>query len=89
MISKERPRGAARCAPYEPAAVNTFLQIADSYLVAHALAHGDTVGTHEMPAPSIKKIKIPNACNGVGVKCMTPFEMLRHERARVVLAPSS
>src|SRR6266702_4386813 len=24
---------------YEPAAVNTFLQVADSYIVAHALAH--------------------------------------------------
>ncbi len=28
---------------YEPAAVNTFLQIADYYLVAHALAHEHTV----------------------------------------------
>jgi Domain of unknown function (DUF4411) len=32
---------------YEPAAVNTFLQVADSYLVAYALAHGHTVVTHE------------------------------------------
>ena len=60
---------------YEPAAVNTFLQVADYYLVAHALAHGHTVVTHEVAAPSTKKIKIPNACIGVGVKCMTPFEM--------------
>jgi hypothetical protein len=66
---------------YEPAAVNTFLQIADYYLVAHALAHRHTVVTHEVAAPSARKIKIPNACLGVGVKCMTPFEMLRHERA--------
>ena len=70
---------------YEPAAVSTFLQKADFYLVAHALAHGYVVVTHEVAAASTKKIKIPNACIGVGVKCMSPFEMLRHERARFVL----
>jgi hypothetical protein len=72
---------------YEPAAVSTFLQVADFYLVAHALAHGHVVVTHEVAAASTKKIKIPNACIGVGVKCMSPFEMLRHERARFVLGP--
>ena len=70
---------------YEPAAVNTFLQVADYFLVAHALAHGHTVVTHEIASPSTKKIKIPNACIGVKVKCMTPFEMLRTERARFIL----
>jgi hypothetical protein len=70
---------------YEPAAVNTFLQVADFYLVAHALAHGHTVVTHEIASASTKKIKIPNACIGLGIKCMTPFEMLRHERARFIL----
>ena len=72
---------------YEPAAVSTFLQTADFYLVAHALAHRHVVITHEVPAASTKKIKIPNACIGVGVKCMTPYEMLRHERARFILGP--
>jgi hypothetical protein len=70
---------------YEPAAVNTFLQIADYYLVAHALAHEHVVVTHEIAANSLKKVKIPNACIGLKVKCMTPFEMLRTERARFVL----
>ena len=70
---------------YEPAAISTFLQLADYYLVAHAMAEGFTVVTHEKPATSTKKIKIPDACIGLGVKCMTPFEMLRHERARFVL----
>ncbi|MEZ4272119.1 MAG: DUF4411 family protein [Myxococcota bacterium] len=70
---------------YEPAAVNTFLQRADYYLVAHALAHGHTVVTHEIPAATAKKVKIPNACIGLDVKCMTPYEMLRHEKARFVL----
>lgn len=70
---------------FDPAAVSTFFQVADYYLVAHALAHGHTVVTHETPSPSTKKIKIPNACIGVKVKVVTPFEMLRHERARFVL----
>jgi hypothetical protein len=72
---------------FEAAAVNTFLQVADYYLVAHSLAKGYTVVTHEKPADSVKKIKIPNVCFGLGVKCRTPFEMLRVERARFVLGP--
>lgn len=72
---------------YEPVAVSTFLQVADYYLVAHALAHGDTVVTHEIASPSAKKIKIPDICIGLGIKFMTPYEMLRHERARFVLGP--
>lgn len=70
---------------YEPAAVSTFLQVADYYLVSHALAHGHTVVTHEVVSPSTKKIKIPNACIGLSVKCMTPYEMLRLEGARFLL----
>jgi hypothetical protein len=70
---------------YEPAAVSTLLQIADYYLVAYALAHKYTVVTHEVASYSTKKIKIPNACIGLGVKFMTPYEMLRHERARFIL----
>ena len=70
---------------YEPVAVSTFLQVADYYLVAHALAHGDTIVTHEIASPSTKKIKIPNVCIGLGIKPMTPYEMLRRERARFVL----
>lgn len=73
---------------YEPAAVSTFLQVADYYLVAQARAGGHTVVTHETPGASAKKIKIPDACIGLGIKCMTPFEMLRRERARFVLASS-
>lgn len=70
---------------YEPTAVHTFLSVADSYLVAHALAHDHTVVTHEKPANSRKKIKIPDACTALEVNCMSPFKMLRQERARFVL----
>jgi Domain of unknown function (DUF4411) len=75
-------------AGYEPAAVNTFLQVGDYYLVAHAHAHDFTVVTHEVPANSAKKIKIPNACIQLEVACITPYEMLRTERARFVLGPT-
>jgi hypothetical protein len=73
---------------YDPAAVTTFLQGADYYLVAHAHAFGKTVVTHEVPANAAKRIKIPNACIALGIKCMSPYEMLRLERARFVLGPS-
>jgi hypothetical protein len=71
---------------YQPSAVATFLQLGDYYLVAQAHAGGHTVVTHEVPSASIRRIKIPDACIGLGVKCITPFEMLRLERARFVLA---
>ena len=74
---------------YEPAAINTFLQVADYYLVAHAHAHGLVVVTHEIASNSTKKIKIPNPCIDLGIKCMTPYEMLRVEKARFTLGPSA
>lgn len=72
---------------YEPSAVSTFLQVADYYLVAQAHAGKHTIVTHEIPSASTRRIKIPDACIGMGIKCMTPFEMLRRERARFVLEP--
>lgn len=70
---------------YDPAAVSTFMQVADYYLVAHALVDNYMVITHERPADTKKKIKIPNVCAGLGLKFMTPYEMLRREKARFVL----
>lgn len=62
---------------YEQAAISTFLQVADYYLIAQAHAGQHTIVTHEVSKGSLKKIKIPDACLGLGVKCMSPFEMLR------------
>jgi hypothetical protein len=72
---------------YEPAAVATFLLVADYYLVAHARAHSHVVVTHEVVSPSTKRIKVPNACLGLEVRYRTRFEMLRTERATFVLDP--
>lgn len=70
---------------YEAVAINTFLPVADFYLIAHALADKHVVVTHEVPANSSKRIRIPNACIGLGLRFMTPYEMLRKERARFIL----
>ena len=72
---------------YDQAAVSTFFQVADYYLVAQAYSGQHTVVTHERASGSRRKIKIPDACIGLGVKCLTPYEMLRNERARFVLGP--
>jgi hypothetical protein len=73
---------------YEPAAVSTFLQKADYYLVSQGHAGKHMVVTHEVPSASIHKIKIPDVCVGMRIKCMSPYEMLRRERARFVLGES-
>ncbi|GIW96663.1 MAG: hypothetical protein KatS3mg110_4704 [Pirellulaceae bacterium] len=70
---------------YTTPAKNAFFQGADYWLIAHALAGRFVVVTHEKPAATRTRVKIPNVCVGLGIKVMTPFEMLRHERARFVL----
>ncbi len=60
---------------YAAGAVNTFLQVADYYLVSRALAHGDIVVTHEVPSGSVNKVKIPDVCGRCG--CGPP-ERRRH-----------
>ena len=73
---------------YRPTAIDTFLQSGDYYLVAQAHTGGHTVVTQERPAATRRKVKIPDACLGVGVKCVSTFQMLRMERARFVLESS-
>ena len=70
---------------YLPGAVTSFMSKADYWITAHALAHECVVVTHEVPAQTVKKVKIPNACTGVGVRCISPWAMLRTIGARFVL----
>jgi hypothetical protein len=65
--------------------VSKLFQFADYYLVAQGVAEGSTVVTHEVPSDSVRKIKIPDVCINLGITCMTPFEMLRRERAGFML----
>lgn len=66
-------------------AVEEFIGSADHTLVGHALSKKMTVVTHEKPSTSLKKVKIPDVCDEFRVACITPFEMLRVENARLVL----
>ena len=71
---------------YDAAAKAEFAGAADSFLIAHAVAGGHTVVTHERISDGRKKIKIPNAAVANGVPFMNPFVMLGTEGARFVLA---
>lgn len=75
----------ANAADYTSAAKRTFLEVADSFLVAQAHATDVAVVTHEVADGSPNRIKIPEACAGLEVRCIGPFEMLRLEQARFVL----
>jgi Domain of unknown function (DUF4411) len=71
-----------RADAFTDAAVSEFLSSADYYLIAHAHAHGHDVVTHEKSSDTRNKVKIPNACIGVGVPWMLPWQMLREAGAR-------
>ncbi len=71
----------ANASQFRPAGINEFLQSPDSYLVAHAHAHGHIVVTHERVDQGVKRIRIPAPCAALNVRCMNPFEMLRLEHA--------
>jgi len=70
---------------YKQGAINDFFKAADFFLIAYALAHKHIVVTHETWEDSTKKIKIPNVCRELDLKCMSPYEMLRQEKARFIL----
>lgn len=71
---------------YEPAAKSEFASAADSFLIGHAAAGGHTVVTHERISDGRRRIKIPNAAIANGVSVVNPFQMLRAEAVRLVLA---
>jgi hypothetical protein len=86
VLSLQATSGWAVRSGSDQTAISTFLQVADYFLVAQAHSLSFTVVTHEVPGSSRKRIKVPDACIGVGVQFMTPFSMLRREQARFVLA---
>lgn len=74
---------------FTPKARDKFLGGIDYQILAFAKSLGLTIVTHEVSAPDSKKdIKLPDACSLVGVKSITPFELLKLENARLVLANS-
>lgn len=73
---------------YEQGAKDEFYESADYYIIAHALKGNYVVVTHEVASNSCRKIKIPNVCEGLSVKCKTPYEMLREAKPQFVLRKS-
>lgn len=65
-------------------ACDTFADVADSYLIATAKAKGLVVVTLEKSNPDSKKrIKIPDACAAVGVRCIDLNTMLREMNVQI------
>lgn len=71
---------------YTQEAVAEFLDAADLFLVAHAVAGDHTVVTLEGGKPhGMNKIKIPDVCAAMNVRCIKTFEMLTSESVRLIL----
>ncbi len=53
--------------------------LADPWVIAHAIDEAATVVTKEskVTAISSKKIKIPNVCENMGIKCIDDFQFIR------------
>ncbi len=54
----------------------SFRSMGDPWVIATAMSREATVVTTERSAP--KKIKIPDACHGLGIPCITEFQFV-HE----------
>lgn len=69
---------------YRAAAVDEFLGVADSWLVASAYRHNAGIVTNEVSAPeSVKKVKIPDVASNFGVRCFNTVEFLRKIGTRI------
>ena len=55
---------------------------ADIWLCAEAPASGMTVVTHRTSSNSPNRVKIPDACAGVGARCMGGFDLMRVQGLR-------
>lgn len=55
-----------------------FLDRADPWLIAHAMAQGGTVVTLEGRVTGIsQQVRIPNVCDQFSIRCITTYDMLR------------
>lgn len=72
---------------YTPAALATFLSVADYPLVAYAHAASHIVVTHEVAVAQVssKRVKIPEPCKALGIQYMTPYQMLQVEGASLII----
>ena len=70
---------------FTDAAKTVFFNSADYYLIAYAHSLSYTLVTRERSDPnSRRRVKIPDACLGVGVRYISPFELMEIEKANLV-----
>ena len=63
---------------FTPLAIAEFAQVADAYLVATAAAKGYVLVTNETSDPLCRRrVKIPDACNALGVRYCDLNQVLR------------
>lgn len=61
-----------------------FASVADSWLIAYALAYNHTIVTHEEYNKDAKKrVLIPNVCKAFNIPYINTFDMLRALKAEV------
>lgn len=53
--------------------------LADAWLCAEAVASGLVIATHETKSNSPNRVKIPDACAGVGAKCVSYYDFMRSQ----------
>lgn len=70
----------------KPNVISDFLRpgVADSWIVAYALAYGGTVVTQETHKRRGKKVSLTDVCDHFGIHHVDVFEFLRIEKARFV-----
>ena len=69
---------------YEPPALREFKdeRRADAWLCAEALASDLTLVTYETRSNSLKKVKNPNVCEGLGARYIDGFDFMRAQGFR-------
>lgn len=61
-----------------------FANVADSWIVAYALAYGFTIVTHEHYSKDVKnRVLIPNVCKYFNIPFTDTFEMLRNLNIKI------
>lgn len=69
---------AQSCTHFRPEAIAEFAEVADAFLVATAAAKGYTLVTNETSDPLCRRrVKIPDACKALGVRCCGLNDVLR------------
>ena len=63
---------------WDPLQKSNFLSGADGFIIAQALTYTATIVTDEIyePSPNCKKVKIPNVCEKLNVKCINLNQLI-------------